>query len=281
MYQIHYPRDLGAKFEQFDYPAGELQVRLKLDQLEAIAGATEIHVTATLANGNDLIGLALLLDALHHVCRYAHVSLILPYLPYGRADRRFTLGDCFGLRVFGSIIDGLACDQVVTIDAHSSIARGQIANLRNISPVPLIQGVVDSLDHVAVLLPDEGAKRYHANFKVFQGSKQRDAKTGKLSGFVVPEIPHSVKNLLIVDDICDGGGTFLGLAEEVRNHGFTGRLYLYVTHGIFSKGLGDLRECFHHIYTTNTFPHGYNAPQWLTVLPFEPLLYPPIAPVAP
>jgi ribose-phosphate pyrophosphokinase len=55
-----------------------------------------------------------------------------------------------------------------------------------------------------------------------------------------------------VDDICDGGGTFLGLAEA------TGlpwsRVDLYVSHGVFSKNaLDNLRERFEYVYTTNSY----------------------------
>lgn len=58
---------------------------------------------------------------------------------------------------------------------------------------------------------------------------------------------------LIVDDICDGGGTFVGLAKELRAAGAT-RVYLYVTHGIFSKRLP--LEGIDHVYTTDSFLSG-------------------------
>ena len=41
---------------------------------------------------------------------------------------------------------------------------------------------------------------------------------------------------LIVDDICDGGGTFSGIAQVLRANGAE-KIYLCVTHGIFSKGI--------------------------------------------
>jgi phosphoribosylpyrophosphate synthetase len=66
--------------------------------------------------------------------------------------------------------------------------------------------------------------------------------------------------VLIVDDICDGGGTFLGISDalgsRLRSLGDVGGDYilgLYVTHGIFSKGFCDLIEKFDHVYTTDSF----------------------------
>jgi len=57
---------------------------------------------------------------------------------------------------------------------------------------------------------------------------------------------------LIVDDICDGGGTFLGLAEELKECN-SGDLYLAVSHGIFSKGSQTLLDNFKSIYSTDSF----------------------------
>jgi ribose-phosphate pyrophosphokinase len=61
------------------------------------------------------------------------------------------------------------------------------------------------------------------------------------------------KDLFIVDDICDGGGTFINIARIIKeNEQFKGRIYLIVTHGIFSRGFEDLAEYFNGIYTTNS-----------------------------
>ena len=60
------------------------------------------------------------------------------------------------------------------------------------------------------------------------------------------------RRILIVDDICDGGGTFLGLAQELKAKN-AGNLYLAVSHGIFSRGFEDLEKVFTKIYTTDSF----------------------------
>ena len=83
-------------------------------------------------------------------------------------------------------------------------------------------------------------------------SKSRDVKTGKLKGFKVYADDLQGKDCLIVDDICDGGGTFMGLAEELKNKN-AGNLYLAVSHGIFSKGFDHLAEHFTKIFTTDSF----------------------------
>jgi ribose-phosphate pyrophosphokinase len=109
-----------------------------------------------------------------------------------------------------------------------------------------------------VVSPDAGsekragrvAKRF--GLPVIYGYKVRDVTTGALSGFGVQEIPADLKDkpLLVVDDICDGGGTFLGLGEKLKEQG--ARADLYVTHGLFTKGTGVLSKVYDNIYTTDT-----------------------------
>ena len=54
-----------------------------------------------------------------------------------------------------------------------------------------------------------------------------------------------------MDDICDGGGTFLGLADELRKRN-AGPLHLAISHGIFSKGTEVLRQKFDRLFTTDS-----------------------------
>ena len=93
---------------------------------------------------------------------------------------------------------------------------------------------------------------------VVECSKSRDVKTGQLSGFKVYADDLGGADCIIVDDICDAGGTFMGLAMELKKKN-AGKLYLAVSHGIFSKGIDDLTKYFDKIFTTdsirNLAPH--------------------------
>ena len=64
---------------------------------------------------------------------------------------------------------------------------------------------------------------------------------------------HLKKDVTIVDDISDGGRSFIELAAVLRKRN-VGKIYLYVTHGIFSKGLDVLFEAgIDEVFTTNSF----------------------------
>jgi ribose-phosphate pyrophosphokinase len=83
---------------------------------------------------------------------------------------------------------------------------------------------------------------------IVTATKVRDLKTGKILHTEVPtpEMHNDIK-YVIVDDICDGGATFLNAAEEIRKY-TQASLYLIVSHGIFSAGTKKLLDVFADVY---------------------------------
>lgn len=182
-------------------------------------------------------------------------NLVLPYLPGARQDRINPTGDVlFTARSVAEMINVRAFNQVVYIDPHSFVM-----------PSHLRDGVEYPLEMVAqrvwggytgVIAPDKGAEDRAKRFSdtmglpLYYGEKVRDVSTGRLSGFEI-DVPAG-GHYLVVDDICDGGGTFVGLGEKIAECGAYADLY--VTHGIFSKGLTGLKKFYKNIYTTDTLP---------------------------
>lgn len=258
IFNIDFPSGVGKQYDSFCYPAGESQVRLRPEAIKELASADEVRVWATIGPRDWLIELVMLMDAVRKCTDGVIITLALPYLPYARADRRFVVGDCFGLKVAGDIIGLMFADRIVTLDVHSPKANSQISGLVNISPLPVVENVCTELGgDTTILLPDAGAARYDFRsfgVRVRQCEKVRDAATGKLSGFVVPKNINTGR-VLVVDDICDGGGTFLGIADELdRVYKTRLKKSLYVTHGIFSQGFEELHKRFDTIHCTDSFP---------------------------
>lgn len=256
MLLIRYPEDEGIIFRQFTYPAGERQVRILEGKVQDVAGAVKIWVQAKIRNAEDLMALCLLTSAIDGIVPGSKVrDLILPYLPYSRADRRFLKGDCYGLETFASIINTLGYSRVTTLDAHSDKGSWVIRNLNNVSAKPLIDRAFSNImNRSVILLPDEGASRYGLKDALYC-EKEREPVTGKLFGFRVPPAAsfRDYETILIVDDICDAGGTFIGIAEALGRAGIDLPIYLYVTHGIFSKGTEVLLKHFKGIFTSDSF----------------------------
>ncbi len=87
------------------------------------------------------------------------------------------------------------------------------------------------------------------------GWKQRNVETGELEGFGFEYLPPNTKRALIVDDICDGGGTFLGLGSRIKELFPKVALDLYTTHGYYTQGMVKLKEMFMEIITTDSVIH--------------------------
>jgi ribose-phosphate pyrophosphokinase len=186
-------------------------------------------------------------------------NLILPYVPGARQDRVNPTGDIlFTAWSVGEMISLRAFSRVVVLDPHSPVTMESIMNSVEYPLEDIARRVPRVYD--AVIAPDKGAKDRAERFAlglgglpVVYGSKNRDVATGRLSGFSV-EVEEG-KRYLVADDICDGGGTFVGLGEKIREQGATADLF--VSHGIFSKGTHALKEIYNKIYTTDSLPHHY------------------------
>ena len=77
--------------------------------------------------------------------------------------------------------------------------------------------------------------------------------TGNITKTTVLHDDFGGKDCVIVDDICDGGRTFIELAKVLKERG-AGKIGLFVTHGIFSQGVGVLFDNgIDFIYTTDSF----------------------------
>lgn len=243
--------------------------------ISGIKQADDVDVIARITNASQIVELALLRDAIRGVSIKPGVRLILPYLPYARADRRFTDGDCLGIATFGKLVFNMDFEEIVCLDVHSPVAQNWMM-IRNVVADPFVTQAINAFAQkcgshaINVLLPDEGSltrykipastgcNNFAIDVEVFNASKVRDAESGKLSGFTVPPMPcHPT---IIVDDICDGGGTFIGIAEKLSG---VGDLALYTTHGIYSKEFNDLGRYFKYFYTTNSFREGWSAAKHL------------------
>lgn len=243
----------------FRFPGGESHLNFEPTSSLQIA-----YVTG--ADGNDLMGLAMWADAIRrHPSRSKgrmDSVLLLPYLPGARADR----GTPLGAKVYADFINSLDIDQVITVDPHSDVAPALYDRLTVVSLDALpVWNMQTMQNYDGVIVPDLGARKraesvaVKLNLPVYQAMKHRDFATGQLSGFSCETLDADLlaraQRFLIVDDICDGGGTFLGLAEELRSQG-VGRenLGLWVTHGIFSQDVVKLSEKFSYIGTTDSHP---------------------------
>jgi regulator of replication initiation timing len=117
---------------------------------------------------------------------------------------------------------------------------------------------MDAQADLVAFFPDEGAmKRYSdmANMPYAFGIKKRNWETGKILGLDImnTELVKD-KNVLIIDDICSRGGTFLHSAKALKAAG-ANRIFLYVTHAEKTMVNGEMYndlDLVERIYTTDS-----------------------------
>lgn len=259
------------------FPAGEIHLKQdpqrKLEPLEiAIMQPTpdSIH--------SDLFTLNMWIDYLwtefddNRVEELPRTLVLIPYLPGARADR----GNPFGAKLYAKAIGDLRVNKVISFDPHSAVMHGILRRRFGPSAYETLRPA-DILSESflrkfnGIIAPDKGAVPRartvadKASLPLYTVEKTRDFATGKLTGFDTSGIPKGTrKEFLVVDDICDGGGTFMGLAESSGLE--RKQLSLYVSHGVFSgKALENLPTKFQNIYTTNS----YNPKRTLNTQPYS------------
>lgn len=238
--------NLVAPVEFLTFPGGEEHVQVTNP---TCTRPGHIHVEAYLKSAADVLRLMLLTDALRRMAESsAHFILDIPYLPYARQDRAANKGEALSVKVMCDLINSMKYDVVTVHDCHSDVGLALLDNVIHIDQIMCLARteVFRALDAGSTILvaPDAGAqKKAHKIMSHFhlagmiEGRKQRDTQTGEINGVAIStEVDYTNKDLLIVDDICDGGRTFVELAKLLRTAGAPRSISLYVTHGIFSKG---------------------------------------------
>ena len=252
-----------VEFENFIFSGGEPHIKIKTTFLAPSplekAGDEVVSITHRLNSFNDLGLLCVTVDALHRM-DVKNINLFIPYFPAARQDRVMIPGEPLSVKIYADIINAMQLEKVTVFDAHSEVTPALLNNCEVLPNHKFIEKVIENIgNEVKLISPDGGALKkiykvseFLGGVEVVECSKSRNVKTGKLTGFKVYAVDLKGTPCLIVDDICDGGGTFLGLADELKNKN-AGDLYLAISHGIFNKGFDELNGKFKKIFTTDSF----------------------------
>lgn len=202
------------------------------------------------------------------------MSLHVPFLPWARQDRMIDNDLTFNFDVLAPLINSLHCEVVTAVDVHNvEAAKRVLNNFRNISVADIQADVMRRVSPHYLVFPDAGASARYGYLKLHPHivfDKDRDLATGEVKGVKPerwPKFPEKTAvTLLVIDDICDGGKTFIKIAEWIKTSGggllgqnvFT--LYLFTTHGIYSQGktiLGDAG--YKYLFTTTSLVQNFST----------------------
>lgn len=246
------------------FPDGQPHVNI-----QTVAEGDEVKVICSLTDTSKLLQLLETANALDNLFAKKKI-LVIPYLMAARYDRLIVQGDSIDLKVVADLINICGFEKVYLYDVHSEVSLLLIKNAIAITNEALVKAY-DQPDAV-LICPDAGASKkvgkyfgWSSNIKdIVYCSKNRELSTGKLTLEILEPQECTNRNCVIIDDICDGGGTFLAIAEKIQ----PAHLTLIVTHGIFSKGFDTLHKYFQQIIVSDSLYKTYDSPIIKTIKHF-------------
>lgn len=239
-----------VEFQSWKFPVGEVGVKLPADFFSDWDATNLARIHFVFEGNHDEVFVVLnLIDALQRGGASSHqIFLRIPYLPYSRQDRVCHPGESFALDVFLKIFASTGVT-IQTFDVHSKVST-DYKMVVNVPQYVCAANIPDSFNFLVG--PDAGSKEKVAEVAAMHATdfvvleKQRTDVGIKIT---VPEGVKLYGNVCIVDDLADGGGTFISAAKAIReSQPDVKSLSLYVTHGFFTKGIDELSKVFDNVY---------------------------------
>lgn len=209
----------------------------------------------------DLLSLRSLKNSHHFNKRepWSTMNLHIPYLPYARQDKDIENNNTFNLHIFAKLINLLKCELITSIDVHNlDLTKKLIQNFGSVNVNHIHFKLIEKLKPDHIIYPDSGAAlRYRINhLSQLCFYKTRNPLNGTITdhylSFEDQKFIKDKDTILILDDICDGGATFISMTRKLKTYAKDLKIYLFVTHGLFSRGREVLENEGIIIYTTNS-----------------------------
>ncbi len=207
--------------------------------LESIRGDYVFLVQSTYAPTDNLMELLLMIDAAKRASAYKIIAVI-PYYGFARQDRKDKPRVAIGAKLIATLLEAAGADRIITMDLHAP-------QIQAFFDVP-----VDHLDSSAIFIPyieqlklanltfaapDVGstnrvreiASYFSAEMVICDKHRKRANEIASM--VVIGDVKD--KDIILVDDICDTGGTLAKAASLLREKGAKSVRAL-ITHPVLS-----------------------------------------------
>lgn len=254
-------RNIETQVNIFKYPDGCVDIDLQVGSQTPDVNIPNVNMKVLFGDefgiNDTLIALALTRDAIRHMYPYANIQLVMPYLPYARQDRRERDGMSQPLKVIGAMINAMEFATVHVADPHSVVAEACINRLHTLDQYDIFGQVKSSWREWYIVAPDAGATKKCEAFAKRVGAAgiitcAKDRVNGKVQGIKVLDYPPHCAKMFVLDDLCDGGRTFIEVAKALEGYEPV-ELDLAITHGLFTKGALVVAGVYDQVYTTDSY----------------------------
>lgn len=237
-----------------------------------------------------LMTLLLTADALKRASATG-ITLVLPYIPYLRQDRKDEPRVPISARLIADLIESNnKVDRIITIDMHTDQEQGFFSiPVDNIKALKVHANYFkkrfnNNFSNVVVVAPDFGSSTRAERFIQLLGCNEEQIaiirkhrscpNQSAPTGIIGADVKD--KTVIIYDDMIDTGGTNRGAVAEIMKRGAL-EVYTCVTHGIFSGGAEvKFRKEGRPVIATQSIPrtteYQSGNSSWLSFVPIEDLL---------
>jgi ribose-phosphate pyrophosphokinase len=209
----------------------------------------------------NLLELLIMLDAFRRSSA-ERVTAVIPYFGYARSDKKDRPRVPITAKLIANLIDTAGAQRVLTVDLHASQIQGFFdIPVDHLYAAPIIVDYFQTnpIENLIVVAPDTGgAERARAYAKRLNtGLALCDKRREKANVAEVMNVVGDVegKNCLIIDDMCDTGGTICKVGEALHKAG-ANNIYACFTHAVLSgRAIENLSQShLKKIIVTNTIP---------------------------
>jgi len=211
----------------------------------------------------SLMELLVMIDAFKRASAQ-RITAVVPYYGYARQDRKDKPRVPISSKLVADLISAAGAHRILTMDLHADQIQGFFnIPVDHLYATPVLIECLKSmnLDHLTVVSPDSGgverarfyAKYLKANLAIIDKRRVADNEAEVMN--IVGDVDG--RDVIIVDDLIDTGGTIVNATKEMRKKGAR-RLFAAATHGILSgPAIQRLEESeFEKVIITNTIPLG-------------------------
>jgi ribose-phosphate pyrophosphokinase len=214
-----------------------------------------------------LMELLIMLDAFRRSSA-ERVTAVIPYYGYARSDKKDRPRVPISARLTANLITTAGANRILTMDLHAAQIQGFFdIPVDHLFAAPAFIGYYEqhTLPNLTVVAPDTGgaerARAYAKRLKSSDGSPAQlalcDKRREKANVAEVMNVVGDVRgrSCLIVDDMCDTGGSLVKVAAALRAAG-ADRIHACFTHPVLSGYACDKLEKsdIEQVVTTNTIP---------------------------
>jgi ribose-phosphate pyrophosphokinase len=205
--------------KKFGEPLGKVNIQtfsdgeIGVEFQESIRGRFVFLIQSTFAPSNNLMELLLMIDAAKRASAYKVIAVI-PYYGYARQDRKDRPRVAIGSKLVANMLTAAGADRVITMDLHAPQIQGYfdipVDHLDSSAIfIPYIESL--QLENLTFAAPDVGsANRIREVASFFECEmvicdKHRKRANEIASMVVIGDVTG--RDIVLIDDICDTGGT--------------------------------------------------------------------------